>query len=160
MALWQSLTSKCSCHLLWVFPLGRGGRPCLCSSRYCRVPIHMISFYFSSKMGEVVLPTNSTSFLLGPNVSRDKMILFPFKLEAMYHHHLKGNYIKRCFCCHNVVLQAWDLSTLEAEAGGYEVYGHLGLQSDNFSQRVKQKFYASSFSEYMVKSKKIQWVLL
>lgn len=66
-------------------PFGKR-RQTLRSSRYCRVPIHMISFYFSSKMGEVVLPTNSTSFLLGPNVSRDKMILFPFKLEAMYHH--------------------------------------------------------------------------
>lgn len=37
-------------------------------------------------MGEVVLPANSTSFLLSPNVLSDKMILFPFKLEAMYYH--------------------------------------------------------------------------
>lgn len=50
-----------------IAPFGKRRRT-LCSSRYCRIPIHMISFYFSSKMGEVVLPTNSTSFLLGPNV--------------------------------------------------------------------------------------------
>lgn len=68
-----------------VVPFGKR-RQTLCSSRYCWIPMHMISFDFSSKMGEVVLPTNSTSFSLGPNISRDKMILFPFKSEAMCHH--------------------------------------------------------------------------